>query len=338
MLRIPDFASNIRRCAVVALLGLVMLSRTAAAQSPPAGGELLVNGDFRQGTQCWLLNTYQNARAKWQIMQNSGPIESTPALQVTVDQTGTENWHVLVRQGGLNIVSGNSYQFSLWAKSAQPSVPMSWNLQQADAPFRILLARTEGLTLSDRWQQYTKTAQAIASDPKVNLNLIVGFSATTIWLASVSLKDSAGSPVQQPSSCPEPSVAQQSVLVDVALPVPMPSGLRITPPGASIPANRAAFSGVWVGKWDNQLDIALAIREITPIGVAAVYGWGTASSLRVNQPGWTNTSGRFSGPEELIFQQPSMTYKMRSDGRLDAQWAPGTQFQLGAILTKVFPK
>lgn len=57
-----------------------------------------------------------------------------------------------------------------------------------------------------------------------------------------------GSPAtaQQPAASPRPTAA--GVPVNVQLPVPLPADLQITPPGSDVPAERAAFSGVWSGR------------------------------------------------------------------------------------------
>lgn len=132
-----------------------------------------------------------------------------------------------------------------------------------------------------------------------------------------------------------PAVAQ-TVPVTVSLPVPIPSDLRITLPASSVPSSRAAFSGVWVGKWDNVLDTALVVQEFTTLGVSGIYAWGTAASWRIDRPGWSRISGRFAGPDELHVQMGSIlvVYQMRSDGRLDGVFGG----QARTTLTKVFPK
>jgi hypothetical protein len=134
---------------------------------------------------------------------------------------------------------------------------------------------------------------------------------------------------------PAPASSPAPVPVTVSLPVPMPAGLRIVLPGPDTPPNRAAFSGVWVGKWDNILDTALAVREITSIGVSAVYAWGVASTWMITRAGYTETTGRFAGPGELHVQAGTLViYRMRSDGKLDAVFGTGPR----TIMTKVFPQ
>ncbi len=141
-------------------------------------------------------------------------------------------------------------------------------------------------------------------------------------------------PAAQPA--PGTTPAPAGVPVNVQLPVPMPGDLRIIPPSSDIPANRAAFSGVWVGKWEGFLDTALAVQEITPSGVAAVYSWGVAPQWNIRQSGWSRKQGVFTGATELQLRgDPLIIYRMRPDGRLDAEFQ--SQQLTRGTLTRVFP-
>lgn len=140
---------------------------------------------------------------------------------------------------------------------------------------------------------------------------------------------------QQPAPAITPAPA--GVPVTVQLPVPIPANLRIVPPSPEIPTDRAAFSGVWAGRWGNVLDTALAVQEITASGVSAVYSWGVAPQWEIRQSGWSQIQGTFVG-SVLQFRGCGGTilYRMRPDGRLDAECQ--RQETVRAILTKVFPK
>ena len=161
------------------------------------GTELLTNGDFRKGTQEWQLNLHHGAVARWQVIQDSGPTESTPALQVNVEQIGTQQrgeewWSAQVRQKSLGIRQRQWYRLSFWAKSAQPSTPITWVVQQAIEPWRIhVWGPGATLNVTQRWQQYTLTAPAFVTDPNVQLVLNAGYAATTLWIAGISLQEIA---------------------------------------------------------------------------------------------------------------------------------------------------
>lgn len=190
----------------------VTQAEEATAQTPHAGRELLTNGDFRQGMQGWALGVYRGARAQWQITQGTDPTESTPALQVVIEQPGTEKWGVKLEQRGLAIRGNYWYQLSFWAKSSQSSARMYWNLQQAHEPYRIL-ASGKQFSISDRWEQYTLISRSTADDPNVMLNLIIGYSAATYWFASVSLQESEAQPTlaQQPEEQGAACLSQEQI-------------------------------------------------------------------------------------------------------------------------------
>jgi len=138
-----------------------------------------------------------------------------------------------------------------------------------------------------------------------------------------------------PTSVQQPPTTPAGMPVNVALPVPMPADLRIIAPAPDIPVERAAYSGVWVGKWENILDTALAVQEITPAGVSAVYAWGVAPQWNIRQAGWVRRRGRFVGTELHLIEGILTIYRMRPDGRLDAEFQ-GQQLTKG-VLNRVFP-
>ncbi len=125
-----------------------------------------------------------------------------------------------------------------------------------------------------------------------------------------------------PQAAPPPS----GVKPNLNLPVPMPADLRITPPGADVPPDRAKFSGIWLGKWNNVLDSALAVEEIKPTGVVkVVYAYGTALQWNITKPGWWRPAGRFAQNElYLTMGQTTATYRMLADGLLSGSYGNDT--------------
>ncbi|HEX4840552.1 MAG TPA: hypothetical protein VFV60_00120, partial [bacterium] len=79
------------------------------------GAELLSNGKFAAGAEGWRLDVHEGARAQWQIERGGGP-QGLDALRVQVDQPGTEDWHVMVVQGGLSLREGQPYRVKFWAR------------------------------------------------------------------------------------------------------------------------------------------------------------------------------------------------------------------------------
>lgn len=63
----------------------------------------------------------------------------------------------------------------------------------------------------------------------------------------------------------------------------IPDGEQITivPPGAGVPADVAAFSGWWEGKWSSQLPGLFIVKELSARSAQVVVGWGNAPSFGI---------------------------------------------------------
>jgi hypothetical protein len=116
----------------------------------------------------------------------------------------------------------------------------------------------------------------------------------------------------------------------------MPSDLRIVPPAPDVPANQAAYSGIWLGKWDDIQDTALAIAEIGGGRIRGVYAWGSAPAWSVNQSGSRWVQGVFAGGNLRVDIPPvgSATYRIFSEGVLEGALSVG-QFTNRTTLRKV---
>lgn len=162
-----------------------------ARGASPGGGDLLVNGDFRQHEQGWRLETHGDARAQLRVEDAGGPAGGMRALHVQVDHAGTEGWHVMVAQDRLRLEGGRPYRIGLWARAARPGARIAVSLQQARPPYRVLIPRSVEWTLTDQWNEYTWDVGATATEANAKLNIIVGYEIQTIWVAGVSLREEA---------------------------------------------------------------------------------------------------------------------------------------------------
>src|SRR5262249_6556524 len=76
---------------------------------------------------------------------------------------------------------------------------------------------------------------------------------------------------------------------------PLPDDVKITPPGANVPADLAGFAGAWTGIWDGEICTALVVEELFANGVArVVYSRGTADTLKLYQPRYWRATGRIA--------------------------------------------
>jgi hypothetical protein len=109
--------------------------------------------------------------------------------------------------------------------------------------------------------------------------------------------------------------------------VPLPSEIRILPPGPDVSPERAAFLGKWFGRWDGSLSHVLIVEEIVanPPRVMVVYAWGT--NQVVQRPGWSRARGRFSGNDLYLDRFPNgaqVIYRMLPGESLDATYEVGS--------------
>jgi hypothetical protein len=76
--------------------------------------------------------------------------------------------------------------------------------------------------------------------------------------------------------------------VDSESGIPLPTTIRIEPPGADLPPEVAAFSGTWEGSWEGDVPGRLVVERIDAEWARVVYAWG-------DDPG-----GRFKGEWERV--------------------------------------
>ncbi len=155
------------------------------------GGELIANGDFRAGEQGWRFETRGVARARFRTADTDGPVGGNRALVVQVDRVDAEAWHVMVSQDHLRLEEGRPYRISLWARAARPGARISVNVQQAQAPHRVLISRSVEWTLTDQWNRYTEDVAPTATEANAKLNIIAGNEVQTIWITDVSVREEA---------------------------------------------------------------------------------------------------------------------------------------------------
>lgn len=135
----------------------------------------------------------------------------------------------------------------------------------------------------------------------------------------------------QPRSSPAPIKALPS---DIEL----PSDAAVTPPGAAVPKNIAAFSGTWTGNWGGKLNGVLVVQDVQPDGTAnVIYAWG-------NAPVWNTRAGylRIPGSVEkgvlhVSTRGGDVTYAVQSDGELAGSYLNGQGYRTAGTFRKVKP-
>jgi len=99
----------------------------------------------------------------------------------------------------------------------------------------------------------------------------------------------------------------------------IPDSLRVAAPGGKDPAIERYF-GKWYGVYPNGREFLFAIEAVNGTEVSGVYISG--SMLEGSRGSRSDRKGQF-GSDGLIFKtpgQPTLSYKLREDGKLDARW------------------
>lgn len=120
--------------------------------------------------------------------------------------------------------------------------------------------------------------------------------------------------------------------------VALPKDINIVLPDPDVPADLAAFSGVWGGIWDYQrrLPNVLAVEQIvmepTP-HATVVYAWGNGSPA---PPSYYRVQAAFVGGTLYVAIPPGsrMTYRIRPDGTLDGHHQVET-YSAQAVLKRI---
>jgi hypothetical protein len=100
--------------------------------------------------------------------------------------------------------------------------------------------------------------------------------------------------------------------------VPLPRNLEIVSPAPSLPNDIKGFSGKWKGSWNETLPHILAVEQITPPDVIAVYAVGKFTSGR-GEAVWHRVRGTVKpGILKLFLKTSIATYRLQSDGSLTA--------------------
>ena len=114
----------------------------------------------------------------------------------------------------------------------------------------------------------------------------------------------------------------------------LPDELKITPPDSSIPPEVAAFSGKWVGSWEDRLHSILVVQKIHPpdakgaFKVEAIYSRGVHSPWFITTPGFRDVQGEIKdGQLTLWLGRANAYYRVSSPSTLQGEWHSGAVYK-----------
>jgi hypothetical protein len=152
----------------------------------PLSNELLVNNDFANGTQDWILATGTSSEGKIETSKD-GPKQDENALQIMTTKQGEQSWDLQLHQMNLNLENGAPYTLRFWAKSDEDrSVSVGVRLQVS--PWRFVgLQKTVKSTR--QWEEFNFVFRAQDSNPgATRLDFDFRNQIGNFWIADVSLR------------------------------------------------------------------------------------------------------------------------------------------------------
>ena len=172
------------------------LKRAWTAADKPFGPNILQNALFEMGAIHW--NVEMNtppAEAKLTLPDDAEPPSGVKGrvARLSVSKLGAQNWHLQFHQGGLELVEGEPYTLSFWARADRTrKLPVYTSLDKDDYHHTGLDTAVE---LTKDWQEVT--LRFTATRPLANhnrLTFVLGDALGDIDLAGITLRTGAEFP------------------------------------------------------------------------------------------------------------------------------------------------
>ncbi len=90
--------------------GTVYLDNVRIDKVQKAGSEMVQNGDFADGLRSWAPYVDTTAAATYAVTNNK--------IKFDITNAGSQNWHIQLKQSGLNLEKGKTYQVKVTLKSS----------------------------------------------------------------------------------------------------------------------------------------------------------------------------------------------------------------------------
>jgi len=186
---IPTFYKRLLRVRWNAWLGQKYLDSETlltawSVVDEPLGSELLdLLGGSSEGNS-WVLETHELASASLRSIQSNA---ANSGVRITLEQPGTEGWHVQLNHPGLMVESEQVYTLSFEARSDR-SRNLSLSMMQAHDPWQSL-GFSKTLSVGTSWQTYEFTFNLSNNDANARLNFgDLGLMSGWLEIAGVSLR------------------------------------------------------------------------------------------------------------------------------------------------------
>jgi len=148
----------------VLLCGLSIVCMNA--QESPV--ELLQNGNFKSGTDSWILETRGGTDAEMSVVDKGNDGESTLIVKVNDSQI-KEPWKVQLSQRGMLLKAGKRYRMSLCVKCSEPN-QCNVAFGHTTAPYDIVKGgEGQAIRAKAEWQNFSFEFSPIEDEMQVRL-------------------------------------------------------------------------------------------------------------------------------------------------------------------------
>jgi len=172
------------------------------------GDNLLGNGDFKRGRQCWETgNRYPEVLATFDVEPSGGPDGAMPAIAIAVDHPAPQGWHVQLRNPGVPVAAYHRHRVTFWAKASTPR-DIFPSLARWDLDPDVWWWSGTRTALGTTWKRYTydfvPTTSTTSELAKMWFDL-GDATGGTVWLADVRLQKLDFDPCAPMSGLSNPS-------------------------------------------------------------------------------------------------------------------------------------
>jgi len=146
---------------------------------------LLVNGDFEDGLEPWVMELHQTANAG--LFLDGNAFEGNNCARVEVSSVTETIWNIQFEQFGMSVNNGQSYSFSFAAKTNQPKSVWA-SLGRHNSPWNGYGGST--INLTNQWQlfEFTVTPDETNIDQtRFSVHLSYGSGPATYWFDNIKM-------------------------------------------------------------------------------------------------------------------------------------------------------
>ena len=155
------------------------------AGSEPIGDNMLVNSDFSNGTDGWVLEAPSPAEATMEVL-DTGPQPGMKCVHAKLTKPGIHSWDFQVHQIGLNLIEGKPYTIRFWARSDQPR-PTSLDVRLDKDPWRMV-GFSRQIKFGPEWKKFEFSFYASQVEPNhTRLSFDLLNATGEVWIAGVEL-------------------------------------------------------------------------------------------------------------------------------------------------------